>query len=36
VKELTIPENFKGLEKDLGVMHNVKKISFGDSVSVVI
>jgi valyl-tRNA synthetase len=34
VKELSIPEKFGGIEKDLVHMHNVKRISYGDKIEV--
>jgi valyl-tRNA synthetase len=34
VKELTLPEKFKGVEKDLKHMHNVLKLKYGDTAEV--
>jgi valyl-tRNA synthetase len=34
VKELKMPDKFKGIEKDIMYMHNVSKVTFGDEVQV--
>jgi valyl-tRNA synthetase len=36
VKELTVPKKFKPIEKDLVASHNVKKIKYGNKISVVV
>jgi len=34
IKELILPEKFKGIERDLACMHNVEKITYGDAIEV--
>jgi valyl-tRNA synthetase len=35
IKELTLPEKFKGIERDLVSAHNVERVGYGEGVEIV-